>query len=366
MTFNATAAIRPFRIEIPQADLDDLQARLARTRWADQIPGSGDTYGVSVDRVRHLVEFWQGGFDWREVEAKLNAFPQFMTEIDGQDIHFLHVQSPAENAFPLILTHGWPGSVLEYLDVIEPLAAAGFDLVIPSTPGYGFSGPTTVKGWNTRRIAQAWAELMSRLGYERYGAVGNDQGSFISPELGRIAPDKVAGVHVTQIFSFPSGADGEFDGMTADEQAAMAHMQWFLDTIGAYNKMHSQQPQTVAHGLTDSPAGLLGWNTLLFREDVDDDFILGNVAIYWLTGTAASALRLYYEQEKGDQPAERSEVPIGLAQFGQDFKSIRRFAERDHANILSWNVYEEGGHYAAHQAPELFANDVTEFFAKVR
>lgn len=358
--------IRPFRIDVPQADLDDLQDRLSRTRFAQELPDAGWDYGVPVGYLQRLVERWRAGFDWRTLEKQLNAYPQFTTEIDGQNVHFLHVKSRAENAFPLILTHGWPGSVLEYLDVIEPLAAAGFDLVIPSTPGYGFSGPTTVKGWNTRRIAQAWAELMSRLGYERYGAVGNDQGSFISPELGRIAPDKVAGVHVTQIFSFPSGADGEFDGMTADEQAAMAHMQWFLDTIGAYNKMHSQQPQTVAHGLTDSPAGLLGWNTLLFREDVDDDFILGNVAIYWLTGTAASALRLYYEQEKGDQPAERSEVPIGLGQFGQDFKSIRRFAERDHANILSWNVYEEGGHYAAHQAPELFANDVTEFFAKIR
>jgi pimeloyl-ACP methyl ester carboxylesterase len=359
--------IRSFRIDIPQAELDDLQARLARTRFAQELPDAGWDYGVPVGYLQRLVDRWRDGFDWRALEQRLNSYPQFTTEIDGQNVHFLHVRSSVGGAFPLILTHGWPGSVLEYLDVIEPLTQAGFDLVIPSTPGYGFSGPTTDKGWNTRRIAQAWAELMRRLGYARYGAVGNDQGSFISPELGRIDGEHVVGVHVTQIFSFPSGAPGEFDGMSDDEQAAMQHMQWFWENKGAYNKMHAQGPQTVAHALADSPAGLLGWNSQLFAEDVDDDFILGNVAIYWFTGTAASAMRLYYEQDKGDQAqVEPSDVPIGLGQFGQDFKSIRRFAERDHSNILSWNVYEEGGHYAAHQAPELFTADVQKFFAKVR
>lgn len=364
---NSEREIRPFRIDIPQADLDDLADRLARTRWIQEIPGSGSTYGMPLERVRALAEYWRDGYDWRAWEARLNAHPQFTTTIDGQNVHFLHIRSERENAFPLILTHGWPGSVAEYLDVIEPLTSAGFDLVIPSIPGFGFSGPTTDQGWTMYRVARAWAELMARLGYERYGAVGNDGGALISPEVGRVDAEHVAGVHVTQLFSFPSGDPAEKQDLTDDEAAALEHLQWFWENMGAFNQLQSQQPQTLAHALSDSPVGLLGWNAQLFAPELDDDFVLTNVAIYWFTGTSASSMRFYYENDKAsERPTEPTTVPIALAAAKGDFASIRRFAERDHSNIVSWNSYEEGGHYQAHQAPGQLAEDVRAFFTKVR
>jgi pimeloyl-ACP methyl ester carboxylesterase len=356
--------IHPFRVEIPQAYLDDLQARLALTRFTDEIPGTDQ--GVSVERVRRLVTRWRDGFDWRAVEARLNAHPQFSTEIDGQRIHFLHVRSQNPDALPLILTHGWPGSIAEYLDAIEPLSRH-FHLVIPSLPGYGFSGPTKELGWNTQRIARAWAELMSRLGYDRYGAAGNDAGSMISPELGRIAPDHVVGVHVTQIFSFPSGDPAEFAGLTEEDQAGLAVLDWFWKEKGAFNTLHSQQPQTLAHALADSPAGLVGWLAQLFDEDLDDDFVLTNAAIHWLTGTAGSALRLYWENARAEQPEEPTTVPLGLAMAEGDFTSIRPFANRDHANIVSWRTLPAPahGHYTAHTATDALTTDIRTFFAEL-
>lgn len=369
-------SVKPFKINIPQEDLDGLQERLKRTRWTNEIPGSGSDYGVSLERVKKLVEYWRNGYDWRAWEAKLNSYPQFTIEIDGQNIHFLHIKSPEPNALPLILTHGWPGTVVEYLDVIGPLTnprahggdlAVAFDLVIPSLPGFGFSGPTTERGWGTQRTAKAWVELMSRLGYERYGAVGNDGGSMISPEVGRFDPEHVVGVHVTQIFSFPSGDPTEFEGMTQDELAAMEVLKWFWENLGAFNMLHSQQPQTLAHAISDSPVGLLAWNGQLFADDLDDDFVLTNTAIYWFTGTAGSSIRFYYENAKAEQPTEPTTVPIGLAAASTgDFQSIRRFAERDHKNIVSWNVLDGGGHYTAHQAPDLLVGDIREFFRRVR
>ncbi|WP_336207691.1 epoxide hydrolase family protein [Nonomuraea sp. LPB2021202275-12-8] len=356
-----STAIRPFRVEISQADLDDLQARLALTRFTDEIPGADQ--GVSVERVKRLITHWRDGFDWRAVEARINGFPQFTTEIDGQDIHFLHVRSENPDALPLILTHGWPGSIAEYFDAVEPLSRH-FHLVIPSLPGYGFSGPTKELGWNNQRIARAWAELMSRLGYERYGAVGNDAGSMISPEIGRIDPDHVVGVHVTQIFSFPSGDPAEFAGLTEEDQAGLAVLDWFWKEKGAFNVLHSQQPQTLAHAIADSPAGLVGWLAQLLDEDLDDDFVLTNAAIYWFTGTAGSALRLYWENTRAEQPTEPTTVPIGLAMGDGDFKSIRPFANRDHANIVSWKTLPAParGHYTAHTATDALTSDVRAFF----
>jgi pimeloyl-ACP methyl ester carboxylesterase len=364
--------IRPFRIEIPQADLDDLRARLARVRWTDELPDAGWDYGVPLTEVRRLAEYWRDGYDWRAWEAKLNAYPQFTTSIDGQNLHFLHVHSPEPGAFPLILTHGWPGSVAEYLQVIDPLTAAGFDLVIPSLPGFGFSGPTTDRGWGTARTASAWAALMRRLGYERYGAVGNDAGSMVSPQLGRIDADRVAGVHVTQMFSFPSGDPSEFEGMSEADLAQLQQLQWFMENKFSFNQVHSQQPQTLAHALADSPTGLLGWNAQLMAGDamanqLDDDFILTNVSIYWLTNTAGSAIRFYYEDARSEPATEPTTVPIGLASFAGDFGGIRRFAERDHTNIMQWHTYDApGGHYAAHLEPDLVFSDIREFFRKLR
>lgn len=348
-----------------QADLDDLQERLRRTRWTEELPGAGSDYGVSRSRVEALAAYWRDEFDWRSFEAKLNPHPQFITEIDGQDVHFLHIRSDRPDAFPLILTHGWPGSVVEFLDVIEPLLDAGFHLVIPSIPGFGFSGPTTERGWNQYRVAAAWAELMRRLGYERYGAVGNDAGSMISPEVGRVDPDHVVGVHVTQIFSFPSGDPSDFEDLSADDAAAVEHLNWFWQNMGAFNQLQSQAPQTLAHALADSPTGLLGWNSQLFADDLDDEFVVANVAMYWLTGTTASSMRFYYENARAPQPTTPTTTPLALAGSTNDFLSIRRFAERDHTDIHSWNVYDAGGHYTAHQAPQLLADDIARFFGSL-
>jgi pimeloyl-ACP methyl ester carboxylesterase len=374
-------AIRPYRVDIPQAALDDLNERLRRALWPDELSGAGDPYGVSGVRARGLAEYWLNDFDWRAVEARLNSHPQFVTEIDGEDIHFLHVRSSRADALPLVLTHGWPGSVVEYLDVIAPLTEPpsaempAFHLVIPSLPGFGFSGPTRSAGWDRYRTARAWAELMRRLGYERYGAVGNDAGSMISPEIGRIDAERVAGVLVTQLFSFPSGDPSEFQNLSEPDQAALKHLQWFYDNMFSFNTLHSQQPQTLAFALADSPVGLLAWNAQLFGESLDPDFVLANVAIYWLTGTSGSAIRFYYEDaHTGEHPIEPTTTPTGLAMFAGDFQSIRRFAERDHANIVSWHTYDPGlpvggsrdaaGHYAAHQATGLLTDDIRQFFAQ--
>jgi uncharacterized protein (TIGR03086 family) len=356
----------PARVAVLQADLDDLRERLVRTRFAETIKGADDIYGTSVASVRDLVRYWIEDFDWRAVEDRLNAYPQFETVIDGQKIHFLHVRSGREDAVGLILTHGWPGSVLEYLDVIEPLTTAGYDVVLPSLPGFGFSGPTTERGWEVDRTAAAWVRLMGRLGYERYGAVGNDGGSMISPEVGRLDPEHVVGVHVTQLFSFPSGDQAELADLTADEQSALEHLQWFWQNMGAFNVLQSQSPQTLAHALADSPAGLLGWNSQLM-PGLDAEFVVANAAVYWLTGTAGSALRFYYEMAHAVAPDDSEHpgpttAPTALAAARGDFASIRRFADRHHANIVRWTVYEDGNHYQAHVAPEQLAGDVVRFF----
>lgn len=366
--------INPFKINVPQPDLDDLQERLKRTRWPDELPGVGWNYGVPLDYVKDLAGQWQAEYDWRKVEARLNEYPQFTTEIDGQNIHFLHVRSPEPDALPLILSHGWPGSFVEYLDVIGPLAdprsyggnpADAFHLVIPSIPGFAFSWPTRETGWNRYRVARAWAELMNRLGYNRYGAVGNDGGSFISPELGRFAPEHVVGVHVTQIFSFPSGDPAEMEDLSEKEMAALQHLQWFWENMSAFNQLQSTQPQTLAYALLDSPTGQLAWSAQLFR-DLDADFILTNVMLYWLTGTAASAARFYYEDAHAEHPTGPTTTPIGVAVCAGDFQTIRRFAERDHQNLIHWSEFDRGGHYAAHQIPDLLTNDIRAFFRGLR
>jgi hypothetical protein len=379
--------IRPFRIDIPQADLDDLADRLARTRWANELvlevdptaaPAGpvppGWEYGVPVGFVRDMVERWRTGYDWRSWEAKLNTHPQFTTEIDGQDVHFLHVRSPEPNAIPLILTHGWPASVVEYLGLIGPLtdpvahggdAADAFHVVIPSIPGFAFSGPTTQPGWSRYRIARAWVELMGRLGYDRFGAHGNDAGSNISPEVGRVAPDQVIGVHVTQVFSFPSGDPAEFAGLSEEDMAALQFLQWFNENMSGFAQLQGSAPQNAAHSLSDSPAGQLAWSAQLLGG-TDPEFLLTNATIYWLTNTSASSGRLYYEDQHAKHPSEPTTVPLGLANFAYDMKSIRRFADRDHANIVSWNVYDRGGHWATDDAPDLLVEDLRGFYRRFR
>jgi epoxide hydrolase len=376
--------IEEFRVDIPQPDLDDLHNRLTGTRWANELPEAsrarqpsqpgpvppGWEYGVPLDYVQRLVAYWRDGFDWREAEAKINAHPQFTTTIDGQNIHFLHVRSAHKNALPLILSHGWPNSVVEYTGLIEPLTNPddprdAFDVVIPSLPGFGFSGPTTEPGWNRHRIAAAWAELMRRLGYARYGAHGNDAGALIAPEQGRQDPDHVIGVHVTQLFSFPSGDPAELAGLTAEEQQYLQFLQLFNEEMSGFAQLQSSKPQNLAHALADSPAGQLAWSAQLL-SGTPDEHLVTNAAIYWLTNTAASSARLYYEDKHATHPTTPTTVPTGLASFGYDFRPLRRFADRDHASIVSWNEYDRGGHWATQDAPDLLLEDLRAFFRKLR
>ena len=349
-----------FRIDVPQRDLDDLHDRLDRTRWPADFPDEDWDYGVPGRHVRELAEYWRHGYDWRRTEARLNAYPQFRTVIDGQRIHFAHVRSARPDALPLILTHGWPGSIAEFLDVIEPLSR-DFHLVVPSLPGFGFSGPTRERGWNVTRIAHAFAELMRRLGYDRFGAAGNDWGSTISPELARIAPDSVVGVHVTQLWT---EATEKVADPTPEEQAALDNHAWLAEHLNAYAVVQSQQPQSLAYALTDSPVGLLGWHCLIYRDGVDADYVLDNVSIHWLTGTAGSAIRIYLESSRQTPPnGQGGVVPLGYAQFRDDYQPIRRLTP---PNVVRWNKYDTGGHFAAHQTPDLLVKDLTEFFADLK
>jgi epoxide hydrolase len=374
----AEADIRPFSIDIPQADLDDLHERLARIRWPDELPGAGWSRGIPLTYMRELAEYW------RAEEARLNRFPQFTTTIDGQTVHFLHVRSPEPDALPLIITHGWPGSVAEFIEVIGPLSDPrsrgghprdAFHVVAPSIPGFGFSGPTREAAWNVRRIATAWAELMRRLGYERYGAQGGDWGSGISRDLGIIDPEHVAGVHLNMLLTFPPGDPSQMD-LTEDEKGRLAGLTRFNRELSGYSAIQSTRPQTLAYGLTDSPAGQLAWIVEKFKdwtdssevpEDaVDRDRMLTNVMLYWLTGTANSSARLYQEAAASWGRVEPSTTPTGVAVFPRDIgRPVRRFAEMNN-NIVHWSEFDRGGHFAAMEEPDLLVGDVRTFFRKVR
>jgi len=379
----AEAGIRPYRINVPQADIDDLRDRLARTRWAPGLPGTGWERGVPAAYLRELAAYWAGGYDWRAHEAALNAIPQFITTIDGAGVHFLHVRSAEPDATPLMLLHGWPGSVVEFLDVIGPLTdpvayggdpADAFHLVIPSLPGYGFSGPLTEIGWTDGRAATALTELMARLGYQRYGVQGGDVGALIGPLMGRAAPDRVIGVHVNALVTFPTGDPADMAAMTDADRGRLAAMQAWQERSSAYMQVQGTRPQTIAQSLTDSPSGLLAWIVEKFREwtdpaaqrpedAVDRDRILTDVSIYWFTATAGSAAHTYYERFNDPAmwtPRERSAVPTAVAVFTTDV-SVRPFADKVH-NVVRWTEFDRGGHFAALEAPDLLTADVREFF----
>jgi pimeloyl-ACP methyl ester carboxylesterase len=374
-------SVQPFRIDVPQADLDDLRDRLAKTRWPDQLPGVGWSYGVDRDHLVDLVDYWRTGYAWRRHEDRLNAVAQFSTEIDGQDVHFLHARSPEPGALPLIVTHGWPSTVYDFLDILGPLTdprshggdpADAFHVVAPSLPGFAFSGPTHETGWGVNRIARAWAELMRRLGYRRYGAQGGDFGSIVSPELGRIDPDHVVGVHLNALANAATPTSpGELDALAPDErEQAQQNQTWWFGHSGYATQM-STRPQTLAYALNDSPAGQLAWNLEWFvdwdptqtrRSPIDRDTILTNVSIFWLTSTAGSAARLYREataEAWGQRPAP-SPVPTGVANFLGD-RAIRGLAALSHT-ITRWKRYPAGGHFASLQAPDLLVSDIREFF----
>ncbi|MGH2401072.1 MAG: epoxide hydrolase family protein [Candidatus Limnocylindria bacterium] len=385
----STDELRPFRIAIEQAQLDDLHDRLERTRWPAEIPGAGWDRGVPGDYLRDLASYWQRSYDWRPAEAELNEHPQFTTEIDGATVHFLHVRSPEPDARPLILTHGWPGSVVEFLDVIGPLtdprshgghAADAFHLVIPSLPGFGFSRPTRAAGWSTGRIARAWAELMRRLGYDRYGAQGGDFGALISPELGRIDAEHVVGVHLNaaSVGFIPWGEvdEAELATFSAAERARLGRAAHFRGDGNGYFQIQATRPQTIAYALNDSPVGQLAWIVDKFKEwsfpssdlpepAIDRDRMLTNATIYWLTGTGASSAHIYYENmHSGAWGSPPGTVPTGVAAFAEDV-AIRRYGEQSN-NIVHWSDFDRGGHFAALEVPDLLVDDVREFFRAVR
>jgi pimeloyl-ACP methyl ester carboxylesterase len=360
------SAITPFRAEIPQADLDDLHDRLDRVRWPDELPGTGWDLGIPLERVRELATYWRETFDWRAQEAALNQYPQYTTEIDGQNVHFLHVRSANPDAGPLILTHGWPGSVLEFLDMIGPLSA-DFHLVIPSIPGFGFSGPTTSEGWDIHRIARAWAVLMDRLGYQRYGAHGGDWGSSISRALGAVAPEHVTGVHLTYLVTPAPGA-GE-PPLSPGDQARLAKIKQLQARQPAYQAMHATRPQTISYALTDSPVGLLAWIGEKFTEWADPrsvitlDQILADVSIYWFTATAGSSARLANETPRGKVPCP---VPVAVVVLPHDIlQSVRPLAEQDY-DIVRWTEFDRGGHFAGLEVPDLLAADISDFFGQLQ
>ncbi|QFU90083.1 epoxide hydrolase family protein [Amycolatopsis sp. YIM 10] len=369
--------IHPFRIDVPEVALDDLRARLAAAHWPDQLPGAGWTYGVPLERLKELAGYWRTGYDWRRHERALNRFPQFTTTIDGQHVHFFHVRSPEPEAVPLLLTHGWPASGAEFAELIGPLTdprahggdpADAFHVVVPSIPGYGFSGPTTEAGWGVTRIARAWAELMRRLGYHRYGAQGGDWGARVSPELARLDGDRMIGLHLNAFIAFP---DDNLDGLTESELAIVDALNNWSGERSGYAQIQGTRPQTLAYGLVDSPTGLLAWDTEWFDAYGDDvggieaDRILTTVTITWLTGTAGSSARLYREGAANwEQEIAFSPVPTGIAVFPGD-ATIRRFAEREH-KVVHWSEFDRGGHFAALQVPELLTGDIRAFFRRVR
>ncbi|GAA0656692.1 epoxide hydrolase [Streptomyces malaysiensis subsp. malaysiensis] len=372
--------IHPFRIDVPQPDLDDLRQRLERTRWPERLPGAGWSDGASLDHVRELAAYWATGFDWRAREARLNAFPQFTTEIDGQRTHFLHVRSPEPAALPLLITHGWPGSVAEFTEVIGPLTdprghggdpADAFHVVIPSLPGFAFSAPPREPGWGIRRIATAWTELMRRLGYERYGTQGGDFGSLISPEVARVAPSRVVGVHVNALVTVGSADPAGPADLTPAERSRLAGSQRWHRELSGYAAIQGTRPQTLSYGLADSPVGQLAWNVDWFAAHgdkpgaLDRDAVLTNVSLYWFTNTAGTSARLYKEAASAwGTPPERSGVPTGVAVFRGD-TAIRRLAEPWHA-ITHWSEFETGGHFAAMEVPDLLVDDVRTFFRDLR
>jgi epoxide hydrolase len=366
--------IRPFRVEIPQAALDDLHERLVRTRFPAPAPDDSWDFGTPVHYLQEMVAHWRDDFDWRAQEARMNEFPHFLTEIDGQTIHFIHVRSAESDATPLLLTHTYPGSFVDILDMIEPLtdpvahggrAEDAFHVVIPSIPGFGFSTPV-VGRWTLTRVAEVFDTLMRRLGYDSYGAHGSDAGAIVSRELAIADADGFLGAHVLQLFSFPSGDPAEFAKLTEKDHAALEFLGWF-QTVGGYNTMNGSRPQTVAAGLSDSPVGQLAWNELFENFGngtslVSWEQVLTQVSLYWLTNTSASAVRYHYETARAGAEPVVNGGPIGLAMFADDFKSIRPFAERDNTDIVHWAEYDKGGHFASMEVPELVVSDLRDFF----
>jgi len=374
------APIVPFRIEVPDAVLDDLRARLRATRFPAQIDAAGWDYGTELGYLEELCRYWAEDYDWRAQEAALNRFDQCTTEIDGQRIHFIHQRSADPGALPLIVTHGWPGSVSEFAKIIGPLTEPGpdaFHVVAPSLPGYAFSGPTSERGWDTRRVAQAFAALMAELGYRRYGAQGGDWGSMVSTQMALVDADHVCGIHVNLVIAGPPEGE-DFSTLTPDELASLQDVARYQQEDSGYSKIQGTKPQTLGYALDDSPAGLAAWIVEKFRtwSDCDGDVercftkdeLITNLMLYWVTATAHSSARLYYETQRSGRfgIADRVEVPTGCAIFPREIaRPPRRWAERKY-NVVHWSPQPAGGHFAALEQPALLVEDVRTFFRPLR
>ncbi|MEU0932564.1 MULTISPECIES: epoxide hydrolase family protein [unclassified Embleya] len=375
--------ITPFRIDIPDADLIDLRERLARTRWPDAEPVDDWSQGIPLAYTRELAEYWRTTYDWRKTEARLNAYAHFKAHIDGLGVHFLHAPSPHPDALPLILTHGWPGSIIEFLDVIGPLtdpvahggdAADAFHVVVPSLPGYGFGDRPAETGWGIDRIARAWAVLMADLGYARYGAQGGDWGSMVTASIGRQDPEHVLGIHLNMPVAMPDAA--AMKDPTPAERQALADLGTHSEWGTGYSKIQSTRPQTLGYGLADSPVGQLAWIVEKFQQWTDcdghpenalsRDHLLDNVMVYWLTDTAASSARLYWESYRNPDLAEVG-VPTGCSIFPHEIiRSSRRWAGNRFTDLRYWNELDRGGHFAAFEQPETFVEEVRRFFRLIR
>jgi pimeloyl-ACP methyl ester carboxylesterase len=397
-TVKTAAETQPFHIEIPEEQMDELRRRIASTRWPGEELVPDRSQGVQLGMLRELARYWVTDYDWRKAERKLNALPQFTTEIDGLEIHFIHVRSPHENAMPLIMTHGWPGSVIELLEVVGPLtdptahggdAENAFDLVLPSLPGYGFSGEPTEVGWDAGRTAFAWAELMRRLGYDRYVAQGGDLGAIVTDVMGRIAPAGLLGIHMNLLVT-TLGAATPPPGDSEEARAALDAINTFTTSGFGYFLEQSTRPQTIGYALLDSPVALAAW---MLDHDTDSYYkisrafvdgepvggltretIVDNITLYWLTGTGASAARWYWElgqsqakaQAAGQAPPDVS-IPVGFTTFPDEiFQAPQSWVEGSYPNVTYFNRADKGGHFAAWEEPEVFANEIRAAFGPLR
>ena len=373
--------ITPFTVEISDAALEDLQRRLRDARWPDQLPDAGWDYGAEMGYIQELARYWADEYDWRTAEAELNELDHYTTAIDGQNIHFIHQRSSHPDAYPLIISHGWPGTIVEFLDIIGLLTepddpADAFHVIAPSLPGYGFSGPTADRGWDTVRTAKAFSELMGRLGYDRYGAQGGDWGSMVSQNIGRCDPEHCEAVHVNFLFATaPEDGPGE---LTEAEQAGLGRANLYFTEGAGYMQIQSTKPQTLAYGLTDSAVGQLAWiaekflawtdNDGTIESAVSRDRLLTNISLYWFTATGGSSARMYYETLRPGAAGLGGPLstPLGMASFPMEIMQAPRRWLEDNYNIVHWSDMAEGGHFAAMEEPEALAQDIREFFRRFR